>query len=127
LLKPSARSREAPVVVLPNDYGPGQCSARLREAPKEARLEMKQEQTELTYPKAGSQLAFARVATALAAVSVGALSIGALAIGALAIGRLVVKRFAAKNGTIDRLVIQELEVGRLRVRELITEPPPLQG
>jgi len=32
-----------------------------------------------------------------------------------------VKRFAAKAGSIDRLVIQELEVGRLHVRELITE------
>jgi hypothetical protein len=53
---------------------------------------MKRERTELTYPKAGAQLAFARAATALAAA-----------------------------GSIDRLAIQELEVGRLRVRELVTD------
>jgi hypothetical protein len=33
---------------------------------------------EVDYPAAGSQLAFARVATALAVVSVGALAVGAL-------------------------------------------------
>lgn len=70
----------------------------------------------LAYPRAGSQLAFARVATALAVVSVGA-----LAIGSLAVGRLAIKRVAIASGRIDRLSINELEVNRLRVHELITE------
>ena len=71
----------------------------------------------IVYPPAGSQLAFARIATAFAVLSVGALAIGALAVGALSIRRL-----ALGDGRIRRLSIDELEVGRLRVRELITEP-----
>jgi len=57
-----------------------------------------------SYPSAGSQIAFARVATALAVMSVGALAI--------------------VSGRIDRLSIDELDVNRLRVRELITERDP---
>ncbi len=43
-----------------------------------------------------------------------------VAIGAVAIGRLAIGRVAVKEGRIKRLVIDELEVGRLRVRETIT-------
>ena len=54
-------------------------------------------------------------------MSVGALAVGALAVGALAIGRLAIRRVAILTGRIDRLSIEEPEVGRLRVREVITE------
>ncbi|MEJ2366440.1 MAG: hypothetical protein P8017_17530 [Deltaproteobacteria bacterium] len=70
----------------------------------------------LTNPSAGTQLAFRRVATALAVLSIGALATGAVAIGALAIRRL-----ALGTGRIGRLSIDDLEVGKLRVRESITE------
>ena len=69
-------------------------------------------QRELTYPRAGSQLAFARVATALAA-----LSAGALAIGALAVGRLAIQRLAVRSASFRQLRIDELQVGRLRLRQ----------
>ena len=71
---------------------------------------------ELAQAGAGSQLAFARLATALAFVSTAAMAVGALAIRTLAIRAL-----RMKDGEIERLKIGELEVGRLRVRELIRE------
>jgi hypothetical protein len=74
-----------------------------------------------TYPRAGSQLAFARMATALAWMSIGGLAVGAMSIGALAIRALAVKRLALGKGTIGRLKIEELEVGRLHVRELVID------
>jgi hypothetical protein len=66
-------------------------------------------------PATGSQLAFARVATAFAMVSIGALAVGAVAIGALTIRRL-----ALGTGRIRRLSIDELDVGKLHVRERVT-------
>ena len=71
----------------------------------------------LTNPADGNQLAHRYVATALAVLSVGALAIGAVAIGSLAIRRL-----ALGTGRIRRLSIDELEVGKLRIREHDTEP-----
>jgi hypothetical protein len=71
---------------------------------------------QLNDPPTGAQLGFARLATAFAVFSIGALSMGAVAIGALAIRRL-----ALGTGRIRRLSIDELEVGRLRVRERVTE------
>lgn len=76
----------------------------------------KRGKSDLAYPGAGSQLAFARLATALAFVSTAAMAVGALAIRTLAIRSL-----RLKDGEIERLKIGELEVGRLRVRELIRE------
>ena len=67
--------------------------------------------------RSGGQIAVARVATALAFVSAGALAVGAVAIGALAIGRFAVGRFVLKSGEIDRLLIRELQVNSLRVKE----------
>ena len=63
-----------------------------------------------------SQVAFARVATALAVMSVGA-----LAIGALAIRRLSVQSLRLTDGSIGRLQVEELEIGRLRFREWLDE------
>ncbi|HVL74706.1 MAG TPA: hypothetical protein VM406_01715 [Noviherbaspirillum sp.] len=74
---------------------------------------------ELSYPRAGSQLAFARAATALAVVSVGAFAIGALAVRWLAI-----KQLAIEGAAIKRLRIGELEVDRLQVNETITQHQP---
>jgi hypothetical protein len=80
------------------------------------RATMNENGSKVVYPRAGAQLAFARVATALAVFGIGALSIGALALGAVAINRL-----AIRSGKIKRLAIDDLEVGRLRVKELIRE------
>jgi len=89
----------------------GQFAANFRRCRDNMRVHRRRE-----YPIAGSQLAFARVATALAVCG-----IGALAIGALAVGRLAIKRLVLTHGAIDRLSINELEVKRLLVRELITD------
>jgi hypothetical protein len=69
------------------------------------------------YPRAGSQIAFARLATALAVTSMGA-----LAVGAMAIGRLAIKGMVMQHGRIERLTIGELEVERLVVRDQLTPP-----
>jgi hypothetical protein len=99
------------------DASMNQCSpGKDRGAPAHRESTMNGNRRVVTYPKAGSQLAFARMATAFALFSIGALSIGAIAIGALAI-----KRFALDAGRIKRLSIEELDVGRLRVRETISD------
>src|SRR5215211_639323 len=59
--------------------------------------------------------------TAWRAVAIGAATIGALAIGFLAIGRLRIGRLAVKSGEFGQLDVDELNVGRLTVKELITE------
>lgn len=71
-------------------------------------------------------------ALAIGAAATGALAIGALAIGALAIGRLSIGRSAigdlllrrgrARQVDIQALVIEELIVGRLTVREFLRGP-----
>lgn len=71
---------------------------------------------QLSYPRTGSQLAFARAATALAVMSVGAFAIGALAVRWMAI-----KQLAVEGASIKRLHIGELEVDRLKVNETITQ------
>ncbi|OKL41163.1 hypothetical protein [Pontibacter flavimaris] len=63
-----------------------------------------------------SQVAFARSATVLALVSVGA-----MAVGGLAIGHLAMKKLALKSGEVDSLRVNDPEVGRLKVKERITE------
>jgi hypothetical protein len=70
----------------------------------------------LTDPEAGAQRPLATVAAAF-----GLFSIGALAIGAVAIGALAIRRLALGTGRIRRLSIDDLEVGRLRVREHVTD------
>jgi hypothetical protein len=56
-------------------------------------------------------------AQARGAVAIGALAVGAAAVGGFAIGRLSVGRLAIGRAAIGRLVVEDLEVGRLRVRE----------
>jgi hypothetical protein len=56
-------------------------------------------------------------ASSAGAVALGAFAIGAAAVGALAIGRLAVGAFDVKRGRIRALSVDELEIGRLQVRE----------
>jgi hypothetical protein len=62
------------------------------------------------------------LAAALGFGSLGALA-GAFAVGALGIKHLGIKRMALGSGRIDRLCIDELEVNRLRLGELLTDSP----
>ena len=58
-------------------------------------------------------------AVAFGSLATGALAIGAAAIGALAIGRLAVGAFDVKRGRIRALSVDDLQIGRLYVREQI--------
>ena len=58
---------------------------------------------------------YLQLAAAIAAV--GAVAVGAVAIGAVAIGRLAVGSLHLRRGRIDKLVVGELEVGRLTINE----------
>jgi hypothetical protein len=80
-----------------------------------------------------NQLATYRAgALAIGAVATGALAVGALAIGALTIGRLSIGRSAigdlllrrgrAGQLEMEAVVIEELIVGRLTVREFLRGP-----
>jgi hypothetical protein len=53
------------------------------------------------------------------ALALGALAFGATALGALAIGRLAIGALALRRGRVGSLSIGDLEVDRLRVRELV--------
>src|SRR5690349_24097469 len=68
--------------------------------------------------RARAQVALARVATALAAVSAGALAIGTFAVGALAIRTLAVRALRVQRSRFGRVVVDELEIGHLVVRNL---------
>lgn len=61
-------------------------------------------------------------AARIAWLAVGAGALGALAIGAVAIGRLAIGSLHLRRGHVAKLRIDELEVGRLTLRE---PPPPL--
>ena len=54
-------------------------------------------------------------------LAIGALAVGAVAIGTLALGRLVIGRLAIRRTRLGVVEIDELRVGRLHVRELVTE------
>src|SRR5262245_45063366 len=60
-------------------------------------------------------------ALALGAVAFGAFALAASAIGALAIGRLAVGSFAIKRGRVRKLTVDDLDVRRLHVGELIDD------
>lgn len=60
-------------------------------------------------------------ALGLGAAAFGAFAIGAFAIGALAIGRLAVGAFVMKRGRVRTLTVDDLDVRRLRVGELIID------
>jgi len=82
--------------------------------------------------RAGQLATYRAGALAIAAAATGVLAIGALALGALAIGRLSVGRSAigdlllrrgrARRVEMQVLVIEELIVGRLTVREFLRGP-----
>jgi len=82
------------------------------------------------------QLAAYRAALAIGAAATGALALGALAVGALTIGRLSIGRSAigdlllrrgrATRVEMQALVIEELIVGRLTVREFLRGPSEVQ-
>ena len=72
-----------------------------------------------------------RVGLARAATAFGSTGVGASAFGAVAIGTLAIRSIAIKRGNIGFLSIDELQVGRLRVRGLTVEeerswPRPLK-
>jgi anti-sigma factor RsiW len=60
-------------------------------------------------------------ALGLGAIAFGAFALGATAIGALAIGRLAVGAFAMKRGRVRTLTVDDLEVRRLHIGELIID------
>jgi hypothetical protein len=68
-----------------------------------------------TISRAGARAATVR------AVAFGALALGAAAIGALAIGRLVVGTLSLRRGHVHALVVDELHVGLLHVREIAAD------
>jgi hypothetical protein len=56
-------------------------------------------------------------ASSAGAVAFGAFALGATAVGALAIGRLAVGSLALRRGHVRTLTIDDLQIGRLLVRE----------
>ncbi len=79
-----------------------------------------------------ARVGLARATTALGSTGVGVVAAGAAAFGVVAIGAIDLMAIAVKRGKIGRLFIDELEVGRLRVRESIAEekrnvPPPFKN
>ena len=64
------------------------------------------------WPDVASQAGMARLGTALALVA-----IGSVAVGAFAIGRLSVRTLRVKRGSFRKLRVEELEIGRLTVRD----------
>jgi hypothetical protein len=66
----------------------------------------------------------ARVApgrVALGAIAAGAIAIGAAAIGALAVGRLAIGALTLRHGRVRRLLLDEVSVGRLEVRDFVAD------
>jgi quinol monooxygenase YgiN len=62
-------------------------------------------------------------ALAIGACAVGAVAVGAVAIGAVAIGRLALGALTLQHGRIRSLLLEEVSVGRLKVRELVVDRP----
>jgi quinol monooxygenase YgiN len=58
---------------------------------------------------------------ALGAMATGAMAIGAYAIGALAIGRLAIGALTLRHGRIRSLLLDDVSVARLEVRELVLD------
>ena len=65
-------------------------------------------------------------ALAIGALAVGALTIGRLSIGRSALGDLLLRRGRAGRVEMQALVIEELIVGRLTVREFLRSPSEVQ-
>ena len=62
--------------------------------------------------------------SSMIAPAIGAAAFGAIAVGALAIGRLALGRMTVKKARFQALEVDELTVGKLRVREYDGPPPP---
>jgi quinol monooxygenase YgiN len=60
-------------------------------------------------------------ALAVGACAVGALALGACAIGALAVGRLAIGGVSVRRGWLQKLAVEDVEIGRLAVRQLVVE------
>lgn len=75
----------------------------------------------------GARVAFGHAA--IGATSLGVLAVGATAVGAVAVDALAIRVLAVRRGKIGSLDIEDLEVGRLRVRTLVVEheQAPLQA
>jgi quinol monooxygenase YgiN len=58
---------------------------------------------------------------ALGAMATGAVAIGACAVGALAIGRLAIGALILGHGRVRSLLLDEVSVARLEVRELVVD------
>jgi hypothetical protein len=69
----------------------------------------------------GAQVAFVWVTGLGGWMSLGVLGLGAIAVGTLTIGALAIRAVALKRGKTERPNIEELEAGRLRVREPAVE------
>jgi hypothetical protein len=66
-----------------------------------------------------SRMALGAMATG--AMAVGAFAVGAFAVGAFAIGRLAVGALTLRHGRVRSLVLDEVSVARLEVRELVVD------
>jgi hypothetical protein len=62
-----------------------------------------------------------------ATTAAGAVAVGALSVGALAIGALAIRRLRVRDAHLHAVEIDDLSVGRLRVRELIVEDERYAG
>ena len=60
-------------------------------------------------------------AASIGALAIGAVAFGAMAIGALGIGRAAVGALSLKRGRVRSLAVEDLDVGRLHVRELVID------
>ena len=58
---------------------------------------------------------------ALGAMATGAMAIGAYAVGALAIGRLAIGALTLRHGRVRSLLLDEVSVAHLEVRELVVD------
>jgi hypothetical protein len=83
---------------------------------------MTTEEQVMRYPAAGRQIALARVASAVAAIAFGAGAVGVLAVGRLAIGWV-----AMNCGSIARLTVDDLEVRRFHIGEMIVDDKTRRG
>src|SRR6266478_3075675 len=63
-------------------------------------------------------------ALAVGAQSLGAVALGAIAVGTVAICAVVIGRLFINHARIRKLYIDELVVGKLRVRENLDRPAP---
>jgi hypothetical protein len=106
------------IAIRPPDGRYSPCRCELRPAGDENQLP----DGDPSMPRDIVRRAEAIPATSMIALAIGAAAFGAIAIGALAIGRLALGRVTVKKARFQALEVDELTVGKLRVRE--QEGPP---